>query len=295
MTKLNKIKKTTLVAILSVFIVVETFIFSVANATLVNNWPSLADLLYNRFAGAIIDTFKSQINSYMQHILNRTHIPGILYDFSVSDYSKTLESLYQKAYLDVFNKVKSSIPTGKDWINNVKKGKVVPPVVTGQSVSGDFADYVGYVSGDMKVVYEMLNRVLSDSEIDEITKTHLKMRARELDIAKASLSQKIIETAATASLANKFYQDLTNLYAKIDNSMRNGNYQKEQAMKDLIKIQAYNTQLMNELIRKSINNQFANIAVINSQLNEEKNELLKELLTLQVKTEGTWTWSTKPK
>jgi len=283
-----KVKKVFLIVLLSITITIETFVFSLANATTVSNWGILAGLLFDRLTTPIVSTITAQFAGLIYYLQKASKLPNVLRDFSVTDYQQMLSTTYVDAYQKNLRETSQLVQTSNDWIKITKEGHVVPPVFVGKEVAGSFSNYAGYVSGDVKVVYDTFNLLDSES-LDEISKTQLLVKIRELDSAKIALAQKLADNGASSEVLRKLLNDLENLYKKIDEAQKKGDYTKEQAMKDLVKVQNLNTQIMNELIRRTINYRITNVALAKKEFDEERNKLLTELQTLHTEVKGTWT------
>jgi len=286
-----KVKKTLLITILSVVIVVETFVFSLAGATAVSNWGVLAGLFFERLTTPIVNTLVEQFNNLIQFLEKNSLLPNVLKSFSVVNYQRVLSNTYTDAYQQTLQKTSQLIQTPSDWIRITEEGHVVPPVFVGREALGDFSKYAGYVSGDMKVVYDAFNRLNSENSenLDEISKAQLLVKIRELDAAKIALMQKVVDDSASSKVLQKLLNNLEVTYEKIDAAQREKGYTKAQAMKDLVKVQALNTQLMNELVRRMINYRTINVAMAKKELDEERNKLLTELQALHTEVKGKWT------
>ena len=282
-------RKTAIAVVLSIILVVETFFFSVANATRVANWGVLAGMLFDRLTRPITAAIVSQFAGLIAYMKKMSNLPGILKEFPISDYQRMLEDIYRESYWKTIHETGQAVQTPADWIDLVEKGEVIPPVVMGKDVLGNFSEYAGYVSGDMKVVYETLNSLENNGEIDEVTKTHILVKARELDVVKTALTQKIADNSASSAVLSKMVNDLRELYKKIDESMKSKDYKKEQAMKDIVKVQSLNIRIMNEIIRRMINQRATNVAIVNYDLNKKRNDLINDLQILHTKVEGSWT------
>ena len=283
-----KVKKTLLITILSVVIVVETFVFSLAGATAVSNWGVLAGLFFERLTTPIVNMLVEQFNNLIQFLEKNSLLPNVLKSFSVVNYQRVLSNTYTDVYQKTLQRTNQLIQTPSDWIRITEEGHVVPPVFVGRKALGDFSKYAGYVSGDMKVVYDAFNRLNSEN-LDEISKAQLLVKIRELDAAKIALMQKVVDDSASSKVLQKLLNDLEVTYEKIDAAQREKRYTKAQAMKDLVKVQALNTQLMNELVRRMINYRTINVAMAKKELDEERNKLLTELQALHTEVKGKWT------
>lgn len=282
-------KKHVIAIILSIVLVIETFFFSIANATRVANWGVLAGMLFDRLTKPITIVITSQFAGLIAYMKRMSNLPGILKEFPVSSYQKMLEDIYRESYWKTVHETGQAVQTPADWIDLVEKGEVIPPVVMGKAVLGNFSKYAGYVSGDMKVIYEALNSLENNGEIDEVTKTHVLVKARELDAVKTALTQKIADNSASSAVLSKMVNDLGELYKKIDASMKSKDYKKEQAMKDIVKVQSLNIRITNEIIRRMINQRATSVAIVNYDLNKKRNELINDLQVLHTKVEGSWT------
>lgn len=265
----------------------------------ISNFSDLVSLIMEKVASAITSTIVSEITSLKQFIDALSQTPGALKDEMISNTLNNLENLYNQVYSQYVGNIES-YSTRSNWMKIVlsEQNTTVPPLVSPSgALIGDVVNYGVFIRGDMALVYDLLNSVISrEKEMEPYLKDfveHLKLRTREIESAKVSLTQEVANLGATAKKFEELNKKFDALMRKVDETQKSGNYKEEQAVKDLLKIQMLQTGLLAELLRNQINQELTYSAYQNQQLVKERDELIKDLLTLQVKTKGNWTFSPK--
>jgi hypothetical protein len=253
-----------------------------AKSVVVVNFPSLVSLMINNF-----------INNLVPYILNQLDLrrfeKGELKDFLLTEVEKYLNQVYGNFYRSVQSEVFKRTQDPEKWYKVVVKSdpsSTIPPVLSLESdadLQEKITNYAHYVQGDLAYLNKLYDEVENNPNVDEMSKEVIKVQIRNLQSAKVSLAQQVIETASTVKKMQELKKLLDKQYAEIDKAYQYSNYSTDAAVKDLLKVEMINSMLMMELLRMQANDNMIRTAILNKELNKQRERLADKLSTMTVR------------
>lgn len=250
----------------AVLIIHSFFVNSVQSAACcsavrVVNFPELVSMQWVKL---FTEQFKRELSEWLKAGLGKLTNTDV-FQYFFKD--------YYRYYTDVYNQVKNVIERGnpQDWVRAYRDGGYLTPSTLWALQPENFDEFDKQVTNYVKYIVlrqKYLETVLNDKKFDllpQFEKDALILSVRNQESKRDALMKDIISSAASLKLAQNVKEQLYKNFnlSSIDNATD------KQAIKDLVKLQIMNAQLLSELIKVISEERLYNAASRVDEINEK--------------------------